>query len=56
MTPTTQQTNPGAGGSYLRLPDGTLERRTEAAPAAVDRAAEPAVPNSEATAIPARKD
>lgn len=52
MTPTTQTPNPGAGGSYLRLPDGTLERRSESAPTA----AEPAAPATDAPATPARKD
>lgn len=53
MTPTPTQTNPGAGGSYLRLPDGTLELLPDA-PGAETTAPTPATP--EKTATPAPKD
>lgn len=52
MTPSTPHTTPGAGGSYLRLPDGTLQLQPEAVSPADTQP--PATP--EKTATPAPKD
>lgn len=52
MTPIAPHTHPGAGGSYVRLPDGTLELQPYA-PSPVDEQL-PAIP--EKTATPAPKD